>query len=218
MQLCPSALSYNETDFLFLEKEVCQNELRSEIKTQHWEWDQPDDYVINKSQVETLKEKFWCILLKTVHGYQRVQEKSVLFQCLVFGGDTVEQFRTQETKIFEDWWNMKAQNLVCKMLFHCKVLEKPTLLKSWIIQVSMKFSGTNKALIKIFYLVKDIFSGGTMFCVTYIPKGMASKTNLWNEELLGQYWKCDGRMMQYWEIIMITYLHFRGCEPYWVNY
>lgn len=110
MQLCPSALSYNETDFLFLEKEVCQNEFRSEIKTQHWEWDQPDDYV-NKSQVETLKEKFWCVLLKTVHGYQRVQEKSVLFQCLVFEGDTVEQFRTQEPEIFEDKsaWNSVVQ-------------------------------------------------------------------------------------------------------------
>lgn len=218
MQLCPSAFSYNEADFLLINK-FNRMSLEQKLELKYWEWDQPDDYVIiNKSQVETLKEKFWCVLLKTVHGYQGVQEESVLFHCLFFGGDAVEQFRTQELKIFKDWWNMKAQNLVCKMLFHSKVLEKPTLLKSWIVQVSMKFGGANKALIKILCLVKDFFSAATLFCVTYVPKGMASNPDLWNQELLGQYWKYDGRMIQYWEIVMITYLHFRGCEPYWVNY
>lgn len=118
-----------------------------------------------------------------------------------------------------EMWQLGILYAICiYAVFHCRVLEKSTLLKGWAVQVSMKFSGTNKALIKIACIMKDIFSAETVVCVTYIPKGMTNNPSLWSQDLLGQYWKCDLRMIQYREIIVIPYLHFRGCKPYWVNY
>lgn len=147
-------------------------------------------------------------LLKAVHGCQCVPEASVLFYVWFLG--VILWSSSEYNDWIKDCWNVTARNLICNMLFHCRVLEKSTLLKGWVVQVSMKFSGTNKTLIKIACIMKDIFRAETVVCVTYIPKGMTNNRSLWSQDLLGQYWKCDLRMIQYREIIVIP--AFQGMQ------
>lgn len=117
---------------------------------------------------------------------------------------------TQGLKMLKRLAKHEIWNLICQMLLHCKVLEKPTLLKSWVVQVSPHFiSSTNKILIKIactFKILKSFFVAE--ICVTCIPKGVTSNPSLWSQELLGQYWESGIRMNQQYIAVVFVWVRF----------